>query len=228
MKLLETLKRNERGNALFLILIAVALFAALSYAVTQSGRGGGGIDREQALIGASQVTQYAAGLRTTATRMLITGTQLADLNFGTSADSDDVFDSDGGGAIEQEPPSGVSATTTSYVYMDATDNSNPDLGWYITGIGTDTAETGRDVILGVASLTLNVCQEINRGLGLAITPLQEDTAVTMGVAGAGPAGDTAFTFHSHNADPQAFACVDNDPAAAPAVDYTYYHALVEN
>ena len=65
---------GESGNVLFLILIAVALFAALSYAVTQSSRtGGGASDGEQNLINSAQVTQYPASVRTAIVRMIIDG-----------------------------------------------------------------------------------------------------------------------------------------------------------
>tara|TARA_B100000686_G_scaffold327900_1_gene387276 strand:+ start:2215 stop:2541 length:327 start_codon:yes stop_codon:yes gene_type:complete len=80
---------NAQGNALFLILIAVALFAALSYAVTNSGRGSAGVDREQAEIYASQILQQASALEAAVMRLTITGgCSDTDINFWQVSDGD--------------------------------------------------------------------------------------------------------------------------------------------
>ena len=98
---------KDGGNALFLILIAVALFAALAYAVTQSGRGGGSTEREQGALKASQLMQYAAGLSTAAQRLqLINGCTLDNIasdtlqgNPATYPGACNIFDrTQGGGA----------------------------------------------------------------------------------------------------------------------------------
>lgn len=73
---------RQNGNALFLILIAVALFAALSYAVTQSGRGSGDINRETENLQASQMLQYLNQIRTEVQRMiLVKGCADTDITF---------------------------------------------------------------------------------------------------------------------------------------------------
>src|SRR5262245_7206132 len=80
-------RRGESGNVLVLLLIAVALFAALSYAVTQSSRSGGGdATSEKSLVSAAQLTQYPAGIRTSIVRMLINGVDVNSLVFNTPAD----------------------------------------------------------------------------------------------------------------------------------------------
>ncbi len=66
--------QNSKGNVLFLILIAVALFAALSYAVTQSTRSGGGnASAEQVQLRAGELISYMTGVQARVSRMLLTG-----------------------------------------------------------------------------------------------------------------------------------------------------------
>ncbi len=65
---------RQSGNVLFLILIAVALFAALSYVVTQSTRsGGGGADKEKMQMAFDHVLNHITSLRTAWARMTIAG-----------------------------------------------------------------------------------------------------------------------------------------------------------
>ena len=73
--------QNQSGNVLFFILIAVALFAALSYAVTSSTRSGGGnISKEKAQTLASQILNHGIAVRTAVTRMTMSGVPVENLD----------------------------------------------------------------------------------------------------------------------------------------------------
>lgn len=150
----------QRGNVLFLILIAVALFAALSYAVTKSTSGGGsGADSEKANLIASELLQYASSLSVAINRMkMINGcdisqisfenSEIAGYNFSTS-DSCKVFHADGGGLTHK----GFDAVLESSGVVVYSNGNNL--------AGTSTA----DLILLIIDLPLAVCKAINSGLG---------------------------------------------------------------
>ncbi len=164
---------KQSGNALFLILIAVALFAALSYAVTQSGRGGGNIDRETAVIKASQMMQQAELIKQTVTKMRMFGTTFDNLdltshpaNYHTTACStgvDCVFASEGGGLTSEQTADG-----TSWTYIEA----GATYFGLIDGFGPNTDQV-RIVTRGVSEA---VCTAFNAGLGLSAPVTDDGTA----------------------------------------------------
>lgn len=207
---------QERGNALFLILIAVALFAALSYAVTSSGRGSGSISGEQSLITSAQITQFSASLRTTVLRMVLTGTNSASLRFDTSAPVgvDEVFAKEGGGNIYQAPPANIGGATA-WVFKDLSDPVN---GFFIDEVGP----TGRDIFAALSPLSLSMCQQINRGLNMNLALTGHNTSslnLTEGYVGKTFPDDQNEVYST---DGNPFACFEQSPDV-----YYYYHLLVE-
>ena len=215
----QAYKQNQKGNALFLILIAVALFAALSYAVTQSNRGSGSVEKEQAIILASQVTQYPATVRTGITRMIITGTASTAIVFTTPPTGlvTEVFDAVGGGVVPVAPPANALVTAGSWIYLPATHSTD---GWYIQDVGTNADTAGREVVALLRNVKRDVCNQINRGLGLG-TPVVDATPPTAATAALAQ-GTTTSTFNSNPSEP--FACYQETNASG---QYSYYHALVE-
>ena len=144
---MNKINNSEKGNVLFLILIAVALFAALSYAVTQSTRSGSGsTSRETSLLNSASLTQYPAVLRTSVARMGLNGVGVESLEFNPPADfatltsnNVGVFHPEGGGGVYQKAPSEVmvDGNLGTWYY---------NAEWTIPQIGVDTVGTGNDVI----------------------------------------------------------------------------------
>lgn len=228
---LKKFLKNEEGNALFLILIAVTLFAALSYAVTQSGRGSsGGATDDANLISSSQITQYPAAIRSGVDRLLIRGWGASQLFFITNvADADydepqNLFNPNGlAGVIAQDPPQSavVNSSTAAWVY-----NKTAAL----PGVGDDAVE---DIVAILPGVLERVCTMLNDQivgrdyfstannipvLGGAIAALDTDTtAITSAQWAAADAGDTTLM------QGKAFLCVQNGAAG----EFVYYHALAE-
>jgi len=181
-------KNAVKGSALFIILIAVALFAALGYAISQSGRSGSGsISRETVQIEAARIISYAGQIRQAVDRMrLVNGCSDTNINFigmpplwsannpSSPADkSCHVFDAAGGGVpiIRFKTDSfttPVSAGWTSYFSTFplgyATFNSYNQLNGIGTTSGVDTS--GVDLVFQIFPLSTDTCKEINRQLGL--------------------------------------------------------------
>ncbi|MFH1157821.1 MAG: hypothetical protein V1721_02895 [Pseudomonadota bacterium] len=206
--------RREQGNTLFLILVAVALFAALSYAITQSGRGGVTLDRETARIRSSQIMQYAALLRAIVTRMVLSGISADAIDFTTGTGTTKVFDASGGGATLLPPPPEI-GNATSWIFQDVMTPAN---SYYVKGVGTDLA-AGCEALAVLEDITPGVCSQILSGLGAASsTPLPADVQVIWG-AGGNDFDVDGSTIKGIGIDGNTFLCIQNGAM------YTYYHTL---
>jgi hypothetical protein len=211
----QTNRTSERGNALFLILIAVVLFAALSYAITQSNRSSGNASNETNLIASSTVTQYPAAIRTGITRMMLRGAGVSDLLFNPPSayvgTTYEVFHPSGGGVVYQN----VDPNTVESVIPTGT---NATQNWYFpkAKVVTDIGTTTGDVVAILTRVKTGICNQINQQLtGSTTIPASGMTEANL-VASPGTALSGA------GIDGQPFLCVSTTDQGN-----AYYHVLVE-
>ena len=245
--MLETTKmikpQAERGNVLFLILIAVALFAALSYAVTQSSRSGGGdANNETNLINSAQVTQYPSSVRTAIIRMMVSNSiDPGELEFNAPSDFDDctgaptsysacVFHPGGGGATFVRGTSDVSAAPQNEPQEWIFNGENEVALVGTTGGGNSVTPTTADIIAFLPFVKQSVCNRINEELGIGSTPTETadiDVDTKMGAGGGdytpgiNGGGGTIGESPAQALNGQAFGCFQ------VGTDYFYYHVLIE-
>ena len=233
---------TESGNVLFLILIAVALFAALSYAVTSStNSGGGNANDESALVNSAAITQYPASIKTAMIRMQVSnGIDPLEFKFDKPPYTDltdtttGVFHPDGGGATySQSNPDVVVQGGTA---------TNEDGDWYfnydfeIENISTTGAgAAGNEIVAFLPDIKQAICTKINSELGIAGIPvtsgitvttmMDEDTSNgTYVVSTAAPSANMiGDTLGATELDGKPYGCFRNG-ANGP---YTYYHVLLE-
>lgn len=228
--------RPQKGNALFLILIAVALFAALSYAITQSGRGGsGGVNREREGLNTAQVVQFMGAVQQAVNRLLLSGCTLTTLNFDTpgltgydnlSAPADgtcDIFGPAGGGVTYIAPPSGFSGGEP---YAISGHNRIRNVGDNDLG----------DLVLFLPVTSLTACTDFNARMNLPATTPPDDFIVQTPFAGPGGFTDLGNLIQDDGGTDAAFvgarsAClhvVNNTVYPGNVgVDYFFYHVLAE-
>lgn len=240
---------RENGNVVFIILIAIALFAALVFAVTQSNKGGGTINKEQTVLNAAKAIQYSNTIRQAILRLKLTNSCTDDqYNFassewpaaGTLAQNGiykyagnvnpwapvdkrcNIFDKEGGDVAFQAPTPGANDGTHW-----AISGSN-----FVEGHGTDGYVVGAsDLVAILPFVTLDVCKEINRNLhGNTTIPagiLMDITNFTgtywgySDISGAGIAGVSSGCIELANIHDG-----DNVIKPVPAGTYIYYDVIL--
>lgn len=173
---------SQRGSVIIWILIMVAMFAALSFAVANMMRGGGtGVSTELSRTHAAEIMSYGEGLRRAVQAMRASGTSLSEVSFENGAitgyansncadDTCRVFLPAGGGITHAAPhPQWLEVTKDDEPYYGewhiAPDSCVGEVGSGGLGCGGDGTDN-EELIAFLPYIKKTLCLEINRQVGI--------------------------------------------------------------
>ena len=241
-------RKDESGNAFFLIMIGVVLFAGLMFTFSRGARqGGDNLSEKQAEIAATEIIDYAQKLERTVNRILMRGISENDLSFAidvfVSIDGDiryssahhgncsstrcQVFNQYGGPLAPRLRPEPTRIEQPSPPFdseNDSLSGSGDFMVAAVEGIGTDLPE----LLFVYQFLNRTACVNLNEMLGVSNSggnpPVEDhdDAVIYNGnVSGSEVLGDDAPALAGHTS-----FCKSNDNMIAGMDTYSFWQVLL--
>lgn len=167
-------RKSERGNALVYVLIAIALFAALSFTLARNtdSNEAGTLSEDRAQLYMSQLVSYAAQAKSVYDQMDFQGIRPGDIDFTTPDDSTfndnladggsadriyKIYHPDGGGLNVGNLPEGA---------IDDPSITDPAPGWYMGRFNNHewTESTDEEIVLTAYGIDPVICGLINQSI----------------------------------------------------------------
>lgn len=240
-------RHKEKGSVLILILVAVSLFAALSFTVAQMMRSGNAeaVSERQARIFGDEILAIAHQYRQAVQTMRISnGCAVEDISFETSAltgyahtpavaDTCKLFDPDGGG-VSYIAPSGD--------WLDTTQSAQTGYGEiYFTGetcvvdVGTggvncNSSADDEELLMMVPYVLREVCEQINNHVNVDnvsdAPPQISGNAVNYSTNKFTGTFGNAYEIDKAEFRGKLAGCFEGTGAFTPAGTYHFYQVLV--
>lgn len=176
-------KRNNSGNALFMILIAIFLLGAVTAMVVRTGGTSNETgETERSRIAATEILRNAASVKAGVDNLLLRGCSESELDFHSDIMLDDMWTSyqnanrrtDNSCSLYHEAGMGLKyyILPESYYFDDADTayrwfvTSDTNASYNVAGTPSDTS----DLVWYVHNLRRDICVQINKILGIPLDP----------------------------------------------------------
>lgn len=169
----------ESGNVIFIILIAIALLAALTFTVSKGNQGGHQtVIKDQAKLFASEISEYSQNIANAVAQLRLRGCSENQISFENNTvagyenvptnTSCQVFHADGGSVNWQDIQAAVQDSSNSSEWMFTGDTRIKDIGT------TKTNALSSELMVILMGLTDSVCEQLNVILNVQATSIPAD------------------------------------------------------
>ncbi len=220
---------SQSGNAFLYVLIAVVLFAALSFVMgrqTSDVSEAGALSAERAQMAATELLAYSASVKSAIEQMTFTGSLPENLTFEKPADAgyataphiNKVYHPEGGGIVDKPIPTEIMGPVS----------GSPAAGWYLGRFNNIewTKTTKPDILLTAYQISKSVCEKINEKItGATTIPVLGASARSLLIDAASYGGSNADLTAADCAACEGFPslCVKDNAQEI----YAYYSIIVD-